>query len=306
MAFMNQKHPIKQMRENYILYLFILPCLLYYIIFHYAPMYGVQIAFKDFYAVQGIMGSPWAGLKHFRRFFNSYQFWELIWNTLAISFYRLAASFPIPVILALLINQHPSKGFRKTVQLVTYAPHFISMIVLVGMINVFFSVRSGIVNFAMGSIGLEHHDFLSDPRWFRDLFVWSAVWQNMGWGTIIYLATLSGIDPQLHEAAIVDGANRYQRIWHIDIPGILPTVTILLIMNLGRVMNVGFQKAFLMQNPLNIEVSEIIATYVYKVGLLNAQYSFSTAVGLFNSLINLILLLTVNRISRAVGQSSLW
>ena len=297
---------IRRITENYVLYLFLLPCLLYFIIFHYGPMYGIQIAFKDFIASRGITGSPWAGFKHFERFFKSYLFWTLIRNTLAISIYRLAASFPIPIILALMINQHQSVGFKKTVQLVTYAPHFISMVVLVGMINIFFSIRTGLVNMALKGMGFEAISFLSEPGWFRDLFVWSAVWQNAGWSTIIYLASLASIDPQLHEAAIVDGASRIQRIWHIDLPGILPTIMILLILNLGRVMNVGFQKAYLMQNALNLETSEVIATYVYKVGLLNAQFSFSAAVGVFNAVINLVLLLSVNKIAKVAGQSSLW
>jgi putative aldouronate transport system permease protein len=297
---------MRQARQNYALYLFFLPCLIYYIVFHYAPMYGVQIAFKDFYAGKGILGSPWAGFKHFQRFFKSYQFWALLRNTIFLSIYRLVAQFPIPIMLALLINQHPSSRFRRVVQTVTYAPHFISVVVLVGMLNVFFSVRSGLVNQAIKTFSGEAIPFLTGPSYFRDLFVWSAIWQHVGWSTIIYLATLSSIDPQLHEAAIVDGATRLQRIRHIDIPGILPTATILLIMNLGRVMQIGFQKAFLMQNALNLETSEIIQTYVYKIGLLNAQFSFSAAVGLFNALINLFLLLSVNRIARKVGETSLW
>lgn len=303
---MDLQYRLRRVRQNYALYLFFLPCLLYYVVFHYLPMYGVQIAFKDFIAVKGIGGSPWVGMKHFQRFFKSYQFWSLLWNTIFLSFYRITVAFPIPIIIALLINQHPSSRFRRVVQTVTYAPHFISVVVLVGMLNVFFSVRTGLANQAIRGLSGESIPFLTDPAWFRDLFVWSGIWQNAGWSTIIYLATLSSIDPQLHEAAIVDGASRFQRIWNIDVPGIIPTATILLIMNLGRVMQIGFEKAFLMQNSMNLSVSEIIQTYVYKVGLVNAQFSFSSAVGLFNAVINLVLLLSVNQIARKVGETSLW
>jgi putative aldouronate transport system permease protein len=296
----------KRIGANYELYLFFLPTLIYFLLFHYGPMYGVQIAFKDFIAVKGITGSPWTGLKHFRRFFNSFQFWILLRNTVFLSFYQLAAGFPIPILLALLLNQVKISWFKRTVQTVTYAPHFISVVVMVGMLNVFLSVRSGLFNHFIRALGGEAVYFMAKPELFRDIYVWSGVWQNAGWGTIIYLAALSGIDPQLHEAAIVDGATKLQRIRHIDIPGIIPTAIVLLILNMGRVMRLGFEKAFLMQNPLNVDTSEIIPTYVYKVGLLSAQYSFSAAVGLFNSIINLTLLVAVNRLARKFGETSLW
>ena len=288
------------------LYVLLIPAALYIIIFQYGPMYGVQIAFKDFNPYDGITGSPWTGFRHFERFFNSPSFWRLIRNTLFLSFYQLLAGFPFPIILALSMNMVRGRRFVKTVQLVTYAPHFISTVVIVGMLNVFFSRNFGLVNHALEAIGGARFSFLANPGAFRDMYVWSGVWQQSGWASIIYLAALSSIDPNLHEAAIVDGASIRQRVWHIDIPGILPTIAILLILTVGRVMQIGFEKAFLMQNALNLQNSEILPTYIYKVGLQQAQYSFSAAVGLFNAVVNFILLVTVNRASKLLGQSGLW
>jgi len=297
---------LRQAKNNAGLYLLVAPCVVYYIVFHYAPMYGVQIAFKDFIATEGIVGSPWAGLKHFRRFFLSYQFGPLLRNTMLLSVYQLAAGFPVPIVLALLINTHKSSKFRRVVQTITYAPHFISTVVVVGMLKVFLSVRSGLVNQMIDALTGEAVNFLTSPSWFRHLFVWSGVWQHAGWNTIIYLAALSTVNPQLYEAAYVDGAKRFQTIVHIDIPSIMPTIVILLILDLGRIMQVGYEKAYLMQNSLNIVTSEILQTYVYKVGLINAQFSFAGAVGLFNAVINLTLLLSVNSIARRIGETSLW
>lgn len=297
---------LKNIRKNTDLYLLFLPVLLYFAVFHYWPMYGVQIAFKDYLATQGITGSPWVGFKHFQRFFRSYDFWIVISNTITLSLYSLAVGFPVPIVLALMINEIRNKPFKKTVQMVTYAPHFISTVVLVGMLVVFLSPRTGIVNVLIERLGGEPVFFMARPEWFKSLYVFSGVWQNAGWGTIIYLSTLAGIDPQLHEAAIVDGASKLKRIIHIDIPGILPTAVILLILNVGRVMSVGFEKVFLMQNPLNMVASDVIATYVYRNGLLGGQFSFAAAVGLFNAVINFLLLLTVNRAAKGMGQASLW
>ncbi len=297
---------VSSLQANWDLYIFILPALVYFIIFHYGPMYGVQIAFKDFVVTRGIMGSPWAGLKHFERFFQTYLFWTVLRNTVVLAFYQLIAGFPIPIILALLMNQLRSRRFKKTVQTITYAPHFISLVVLVGMMSVLLSPRAGIVNHVIRWLGGEPVFFMARSQWFRHLYVWSGVWQTSGWSSIVYLAALSTISPDLHEAAIVDGASKFQRILNIDLPGILPTAVILLILNAGNIMRLGFEKAFLMQSALNLEVSEIIQTYVYKVGLLNAQFSLSAAVGLFNNVINLVLLLTVNFIAKRVGQTSLW
>ena len=288
------------------LYLLLLPTFGFILLFQYVPMYGVVIAFKNFKPYLGIMGSKWIGFRHFQRFFDSASFWRLIGNTLTLSVYSLVAGFPIPILLALLMNMVRRTGFKKTVQLVTYAPHFISTVVIVGMLNVFLSKNFGLANHLIAALGGRRLFFLGEPDWFRGLYVWSGVWQSMGWGSIIYLAALSSIDPELHEAAVVDGASLLQRVRHIDIPGILPTVVILLILQVGRVMSVGFEKAYLMQNALNLPKSEIISTFVYKVGLLDAQFSFSAAVGLFNSVINFILLIGVNRVAKALGQSGLW
>lgn len=292
--------------QNWELYLFIAPAFFYYLIFCYGPMYGIQIAFKNYIPTKGIFGSPWIGFDHFLRFFDSYYFWDLLWNTLSISLYELAVGFPVPIILALAFNEIKDGFFKRAVQTVTYAPHFISVVVMCGMIISFLSPSTGIVVHAIEALGVEAPDFLTDPRWFKTVYVLSGVWQSAGWGTIIYLAALSGVDPQLHEAAIIDGASRLQRIRHINIPTILPTITILLILNIGNLLALGYEKILLLQNPLNMESSDVISTFVYRVGLVDAQYSFSTAVGLFNSVINCILLITVNQIVRRTSENSLW
>ncbi|WP_135550833.1 ABC transporter permease [Paenibacillus cymbidii] len=275
-------------------------------IFHYGPMYGLQIAFKDFNAAKGITGSPWIGFDHFERFFQSRQFWKLIKNTLGLSVYNLLVGFPVPIILALSLNQITRNRFRRFVQTITYAPHFISTVVLVGMMAVFLSPSTGLVNHLITFLGGKPIYFFGETGWFQTLHVFSGVWQHAGWGAIIYLAVLAGVDPGLHEAAIVDGANKFQRIRHIDFPSIIPTAVILLILNFGSLLTVGFEKTFLLQTPLNIASSEVIATYVYKTGLLGSQISYSSAIGLFDSIINLILLIAVNRIARKRTQSSLW
>ncbi len=291
---------------NWQLYLFLLPALAYFLIFRYYPMLGLQIAFKKYRAIDGIWGSPWAGMKYFDQFFRGPSFVRLLTNTLMISVGTLLISFPVPIILALLLNQLPSKRYKKLVQTTVYAPHFISTVVLVGIISLFFSPRNGIINHLIAAMGGERIHFMAEPSWFRPLYIGSDIWQNAGWGSIIYLAALSGINPELHEAAIMDGANKYQRVWHIDVPGILPTVVIMFILGAGKVMTVGFEKAFLMRNDLNVSASEIISTYVYKRGLQDNQPSLSTAVGMFESVVNLILITTVNFISKKVSDSSLF
>jgi putative aldouronate transport system permease protein len=296
----------KYVSKNYDLYLMFLPTLIYFIVFHYLPMYGVQIAFRDFLPSKGILGSPWVGMKHFLRFFGTYKAKEIILNTVVISFYQIIAGFPMPIILALLLNQLTSSRYRRVVQTVTYAPHFISIMVLVGMMKVFLSPSFGIAGHLARALGATALPYISEPEYFRHIYVWSGVWQNMGYGSVIYFAALSAINPELHEAAIVDGATKVQRIRHIDIPGILPAIIILLILNFGRIMTVGFQKAYLMQDSRNIVKSEIIATYVYKVGLVDGRFSFSAAVGLFNNVVNFILLVTINQISRRLSETSLW
>lgn len=284
----------------------ILPVLIYFIVFKYVPMYGMQIAFKDFVATKGIFGSEWVGLKHFKRFFDSYYFWRLIKNTLGIGLYELAVGFPIPIILALMINEVRLKRFKKVVQNVTYAPHFLSTVVLVGMLFLFLDPNYGVINNFITALGGKSTAFMTEPAWFKTIYVLSHVWQQMGWGSIIYLAALSGVDPALHEAAEVDGASRIRRIWHINLPAITPTIVILLILNVGKVVDVGFEKVFLMQNELNMEASDVIATHVYKTGIMGAQYSYSTAVGLFDSVISFILLVSVNYIASKMSETSLW
>lgn len=296
----------KRVLRNWQLYVFLIPTILYFLVFRYYPMYGLQIAFRNYKASKGIWGSQWVGFKNFQRFFATADFFQLLENTLAISVGNLLISFPVPIILALLLNQLPSKGYKKVVQTVIYAPHFISTVVMVGIIFLFFSPSSGIINHIIVALGGQSIHFMAEADMFRPLYIGSEIWQGAGWGSILYLAALASINPELHEAAVVDGANKFQRVLHIDIPGILPTVVIMFILNSGKVMAVGFEKAYLMQTSLNISTSEIIATYVYKRGLLNSQFSFSAAVGMFESVINLVLLVTVNFISRKVSDSSLF
>lgn len=291
--------------KNWQLYVFLLPATLYFLIFHYYPMYGVQIAFKNYVVTEGIWGSPWTGFANFTRFFNSFYFWDLIRNTFLINLFSLAL-FPVAIIVALSLNELRNGSFKRTVQTVTYAPYFISTVVMVGIILTFLNPATGVINHLITALGGQPIAFLAEPGWFRPVYVLSGEWQNLGWGTIIYLAALAGIDPELHEAARMDGATRLQRIRHINLPGILPTITILFILAVGNLMAVGFEKIYLMQNPLNLETSEVIQTYVYKSGLLQAQYSFSAAVGLFNNLINLVLLFVVNRAARRTTGAGLW
>ena len=286
-------------------YLLLLPAVAYVILFCYTPMYGLQIAFKDYKGALGIVGSRWVGLKHFRSFFNSYNFLQLLRNTLALSLYSLAAGFPLPILLALLLNETKSR-FKRFSQTVLYAPHFISMVVMVGMLNTLFSPSMGVINTLREALGMERYYYMAQPSAFRHLYVWSGVWQNIGWDAVIYLAALSAVDPSLHEAAMIDGASRIQRITHINLPTILPTIVILFIMAVGRVASVGYEKVYLLQNDLNVDVSEVISTYVYKRGVLNSNYSFSTAVGLFNNVVNIALLLMANFISRRLGETSLF
>ncbi|WP_409346064.1 ABC transporter permease [Paenibacillus sp. MBLB4367] len=302
----NNRRAWKSILKNWRLYVMLAPVIVYFIVFHYFPMYGVQLAFKDFIATKGITGSPWVGFKHFERFFDSYYFWRLIKNTLGIGLYELAIGFPVPIILALMINEVRHNFYKRLIQTVTYMPHFLSTVVLVGMIMIFLAPETGIVSLFIKLIGGEPINFITEPEWFKTIFVMSGVWQQMGWSSIIYLAALSGIDPQLHEAARVDGASRMQRIWHINIPGIMPTIVILLILKAGSILGVGFEKIFLMQNSLNMDSSDVISTFVYRSGIMEAQYSFATAVDLFNAVINFIMLVTVNFLARRAGGSSLW
>lgn len=296
----------RSFRRHWQLYLLVIPPVLYFIIFKYLPMANAVLAFKNYNVVKGIWGSPWVGTQYFEMFFRNPAFVTLIKNTLYISFYQLIVGFPIPILLALALNEVKSARFKKTVQMVTYAPYFISTVVMVSIIMLFLSPRLGIVNTIAGALGFEAVNYLGEPGMFRTIYVLSDVWQTMGYSAVIYLAALAGVDPSLYEAAKVDGANRFQKILNVDLPGILPAAVIILILSVGNIMALGFEKMYLLQNPLNLSSSEIISTYVYKIGLLNANYSFATAVGLFNSLINLMLLLVVNAIAKRASNTSLW
>ena len=296
----------RDFRLNYDLYLLSIPAFVLFAVFCYFPMYGLQIAFRDFMPSLGITGSEWIGLENFIRFFRSFIAWPLIRNTLFISVYGLLWGFPAPIFLALMLNELKQARFKKTVQTVTYAPYFMSTVAIVGMITIFTAPESGIINHFIALFGGERVNFLSKPEYFRTIFIASGIWESAGWGSIIYIAALSGVDPQLYEAATIDGANRLQRIWNVDIPCIMPTMVIMLILRMGHIMSVGFEKVLLLQNPLNLNVSEVISTYVYQVGLIRGEYSFSAAVGLFNNVINLILLVCVNKIARKISETSLW
>lgn len=293
-----------RLKRTWPLYVLVMPAIVYYVLFQYVPMYGVQIAFKQYVVTKGIWGSDWVGFDHFERFFKSYYFGRLLRNTLLISLYQLAL-FPVSVLVALSLNELANGRYKKLVQTVTYAPHFISTVVMSGMIIAFLSPSTGIVNNIVSWLGGGPISFMTKPEWFKSIFVLSGEWQNLGWGAIIYLAALTGINPELHEAATVDGASRLQRIRHINLPGIMPTITILLILNAGSFMSIGFERVYLLQNTLNLESSDVIQTYVYRSGLIDGQYSFSSAVGLFNSAVNLVLLLIVNQIARKFSSTSL-
>jgi len=296
---------IRRMGKYRAYYIFLLPALVYVCIFCYGPIYGLQIAFKNYKPPLGIFRSPWVGMQHFIDFYKSYYFWRLIKNTFSISIYSLVVGFPIPILLALMLNEVRGK-LKNVMQTIFYAPHFISIVVMVGMIGTMFSPSIGIVNTLLENLGFERIYFLALPKAFPHFYVWSGVWQQMGWNAVIYIAALSGVDPELHEAARIDGANLFQRIIYINLPSIKPTIVILFILSIGGLASVGYEKVYLLQNDLNIETSEVISTYVYKRGLINTNYSFSAAVGLFNNIINSILLVTANGISRKVNETSLF
>ena len=296
----------RSLKRNYDLYLMFLVPLTWYIIFRYLPIYGIQIAFRDFVASRGIGGSEWVGLYHFRRFFQSFFFWRLIGNTLGIALYSLAVGFPVPIILALMLNEVGNLRFKKVVQNVTYMPYFLSLVVVVGMIVNFTNPNYGVINTIMKAVGGDAIPFMTRPEWFKTVFVLSNVWQNAGWGAVIYIASLASVSPELYEAATVDGASRFQKILNISLPGIAPTIVVLLILRIGNLLNVDFQKILLMQNALNLQSSDVIATYVYRVGILQGSYSFSTAVGLFQSVMNVILLFGANFYAKRLQETSLW
>jgi len=288
------------------LYVFLIPAVVYVIIFNYIPMYGVQLAFKNYRAVDGIWGSPWAGLRHFERFVRSPNFFSTVGNTLGISLLSLAINFPAPIILALMLNYVRNARIKKTIQTVTYAPYFVSVVVAMGLAYLLLSPNSGVINSFRVSMGLDPIFYLGQASYFKPLYVIIELWRNVGWASIIYIAALAGVSQEQHEAAIVDGATKLHRIWHIDLPAISPTIVILFILRVGQIMNVQVENVFLLQNPLNVQSSEVISTYVYKVGILNAQYGFGAAVGLFNNVVNMVLLVIANIVARRLTESSLW
>ncbi len=302
---LSRKPLIKRMFGCWQLYVILLPAVLYYILFLYVPMAGVQVAFRDFTARGGIWGSKWVGTKHFERFFRSPQFSVLIVNTLRITLSGLIFSFPFPVILALLFNECRHPRFKKAIQTLTYAPHFISTVVFVSMITIFLNKNTGMINTLIRALGGTSKDFLGDRNAFVPIYLISGIWQNCGWSAIIYVAALAGVDPQLHEAALIDGANRFQRIRYVDLPSILPTMAILFIMSCGSLF-FGYEKIYLMQNSLNTSVSEVISTYVYKVGLLQGHYSYTAAIGSFNAVVNIVLLVITNSISKRLTEVSMF
>ena len=295
----------KDLRVNREQYIIFIPVLLYYILFHYFPMYGSIIAFKDYTPSAGIWESPWVGLKHFKSFFESYYFITLLKNTLVLSITNLLLGFPAPILLALLLNELRSKRFARVVQTVTYMPHFISLVVICGML-LQFTRDNGIITHLLGYFGYPQQTMLNNANTFVPIYVLSGIWQEAGWGSIIYLAALTGIDQELYEAAAIDGANRFQRIFSITIPCILPTIVIMFIMRVGKIMSLGAEKVILLYNPAIYDSADIISSYVYRRGIIGTDWSFSAAVGLFNSVVNFILVFSVNALSRKVNDTSLW
>lgn len=302
-----RKNTVKLLKRHWILYVFLIPALLYIGIFHYGPMYGLIIAFKNFKASKGIWGSDWVGLKWFQTFFETPRFFDILKNTLTLSLYSLVFDFPLPIALALILNNVKNLKWKKFAQTITYMPHFISVVVLVSMMSIFFSPNSGMINTLLSYLGGSGDTyFMGNAKYFPHMYVWSGIWQSMGWSSIIYIAALAGVDPSLHESAMLDGANKFKRVLHIDLPTIMPTMAIMLIMRCGSIMNIGYEKVYLMQNSLNTTVSEVISTYVYKIGLRQQQFCYSTAIGLFNSVVNFLLLLLVNKVVDKLSGSSLF
>lgn len=295
----------RDLKVNRHVYIMLFPVVAYYLIFHYGPIYGVQIAFKDFSPSKGFLGSPWVGFDYFKDFFSSYFFGRLMKNTLLLSLYELVFAFPAAILLALLLNEVRRNSFKRFVQTVTYLPHFISIVIISGMLIDFLS-RDGLINQLLAWTGMEPIAFLSDPDWFRTIYITSGIWQNVGWGSIIYLAAITNMDPTLYEAAKVDGAGRFKQVLYVTVPGILPTVIIMFILQIGSFMAVGTDKILLLYNSSTYETADVIGTYVYRRGILDSDFSYSAAVGLFNSVINFTLLVLANRLSRRYTETKLW
>lgn len=297
---------LKDLRQNKYIYLLAIPVILYYVLFHYGPMYGMIIAFKDYRPPLGINGSPWVGLANFKAFVTDFNFTRVIKNTFLINVYDLLFGFPIPIIFALLLNEIKSSSFKRVTQTLTYLPHFISMVVICGIIRDFCASNGVVVQIMTSLTGKEGYDLLSKSELFRTIYVSTNIWQHFGWNSIIYIAALSGVDPTFYEAAVVDGAGRFKQMIKITLPCIAPTIIVMLILRLGQMMSVGFEKIILLYNPLTYETADVIQSFVYRRGLLQQDYSFSAAVGLFNSVINLLFVVTANKLSRRYSETSLW
>lgn len=296
----------RRLAQDWQLYLFVLPAVIYYIVFHYLPLYGIQIAFKDYKAVLGINGSPWVGLKHFKEFFGGYMAWPLISNTLILNLGNLLFSFPIPVILSLLLNRLEGPKLKKFTQTVIYIPHFVSTVVLAGMLYIFLDPTNGFINLLISALGGTPQYFMAEPGWFRPVFILSNIWQSAGWGTIVYIAALTGVDPELYESAKIDGANIPQQIWYIDMPTIVPMAMMMLILDSGKIMAGNMQKTLLLQTASNKATSNTIGVYVYTMGLTSGQFSYTAAIGLFQNIISFIMVITVNTISKKLSSVSMF
>ncbi|WP_284646438.1 ABC transporter permease [Paenibacillus silviterrae] len=296
----------KTWNQSKYLWLLVLPCLLYYLVFRYAPMFGLVITFKNFNLFKGIWASEWVGFKYYIMFFQNPDFWILMRNTFLLGAYKLLFGFPAPIILALLLNELKHVLFKRFVQTVSYLPHFISNVIVASMVIMFLSPSGGLINQILQSLGITPINFMMQPGWFRTIYVISDIWQQIGWESIIYLAALTAVDPQLYEAASIDGANRWRKLWHVTLPGIASTIVIIFIMNVGKVLEIGFEKVFLIYNPAVYETADIISTYVYRVGLEQGNFSYGASIDLFMGIISLIFIYTANYISRKVGENSLW
>ncbi len=303
---LDRRRALRGLRNNWQLFAFLLPALLFVAVFRYGPLYGLQIAFKSFSVSKGIAGSPWIGFGHFVRFFSYFRFWNVFLNTVILALYKLVVGFPLPIILALSLNEVRRRKLKKAIQTITYAPYFISVVVVVGIATQLFNAHYGPLGALAALLKGGPVDIMSDPKSFRHLFVWTDVWQLTGYQAILYIATLSTVNPELYEAAAMDGASKLRRILSIDVPALLPTATILLILEAGRIMDISFEKVILLQSSLNLRVSDVLTTYIYRAGLLDGQFDFAAAGGLFNSLINFALVVTVNRIAKRLGDTSVW
>jgi len=300
-----KKAILKDLKVNYAVYLMAIPVIAYFIIFHYIPMGGVLMAFQDYSIKKGILGSKWVGFQHFQTFFSSVYFWRLLRNTLLISFYGLLFSFPLPIIFALCLNEVRNKHFKKTIQTISYLPYFISLVVVVAILKDF-TKADGVITQLVEALGGEGGALIANPKWFRTLYIGSNLWQHLGYNSIIFISALSQIDPELYEAARIDGAGRWKQTLYITLPGIASTIVIMLILRLGQIMNVGYEKVILMYSPATYETADVISSYVYRVGIVDSNYSYSTAVNLFNSVVNFIVIYIANWTSRKFGETSLW